>query len=325
MMRILYMAPEGNVSLDLDLDGLSEALGKAEGLLWVNLDGEDLETCRLVLHDRFGFHPLAVDDALDESHVPKVDDWGDYLYLVLHSVIFDGHDLDTAELDLFLGHNYLVTYPNQPIAAVDRVWALCQRDERHLRSGPAHLLYLLADELAADALLTVEELDETIDQIEDSIFDGASPAVLEQLFPLKRSLLHLRRIIAPEREVLNKLARGGYRVIDVDHAIFFRDVYDHFVRLYDITDSLRDLVSGAMDTYLSVVNNRMNDVMKVLTVITTLFMPISFLSGFFGMNFFQPTVALDAWTGHTAFTVILVAMILAPIGMLLWMRKRSWV
>ena len=161
-----------------------------------------------------------------------------------------------------------------------------------------HLLYWLADELVADYMPVVEAVDEAIDQIEDQVFDNPEPSLLEQIFALKRALLHLRRIIAPQREVLNKLARGDYAVIDAEDRVFFRDVYDHLVRLYDIAESLRDLVGSALDTYLSVVNNRMNEVMKTLTVITTLFMPISFLVGFFGMNFFQVTIPLAAWTGR---------------------------
>ena len=141
---------------------------------------------------------------------------------------------------------------------------------------------------------------------------------------LKRALLHLRRIIAPQREVLNKLARGDYGVIDEGERIFFRDVYDHLVRLYDITEGLRDLVGGALDTYLSVVSNRMNEVMRTLTVITTLFLPVSFLVGFFGTNFFQPVAPLTAWTDRPAFVLMLLAMIVVPAGMFLWIRKRAW-
>jgi magnesium transporter len=156
------------------------------------------------------------------------------------------------------------------------------------------------------------------------VFDDPTPSLLEQVFTLKRSLLRLRRIIAPQREVLNKLARGDFMVVDAEERVFFRDVYDHLVRLYDITESLRDLVGSALDTYLSVVNNRMNEVMKILTVITTLFMPLSFLVGFFGMNFFQPVVPLEGWTSRAAFALMLAAMGLSPLAMAIWMRRRRW-
>jgi magnesium transporter len=327
MLRSVYRTPEGPLRTDLSPEAFAAVLRKPDTLLWVDLDGEPAEVCEPILRQAFGFHPLAVDDALQESHVPKVDDWDTYLCVVLHAVTLERTDqfgLDTLELDVFLGTNYLVTHRTRPIAAVDRLWAACQRDERHLKKGSTHLLYALVDELVADYMPVVEEFDDTIDRIEDLIFSVPAPSLLEQIFALKRALLHLRRIIVPQREVLNKLARGDYAVIDAKDRIFFRDVYDHLVRLHDITESLRDLVSGALDTHLSVVNNRMNDVIKTLTLITTMFMPISFLAGFFGMNFFQATIPFDAWTGRAAFGLMISAMILLPLGMFLWMRRREW-
>jgi len=309
------------------LEELAPALRDDSGLLWVDLVGESPEVCAPILRDTFGFHPLAVDDALEESHVPKVDDWGQYIYLVLHAVVFDplnDEPLTTLELDMFLGRNYLVTYQAQPLVAVGRVWTACQRDERHLQHGAGHLLYKLADELVADYMPAIERIDEAIDQIEDQVFDNPTQSMLASIFVLKRALLHLRRIIAPQREVLNKLARGDYAVIDAEERIFFRDVYDHLVRLYDIAESLRDLVGSALDTYLSVVNNRMNEVMKTLTVITTLFLPITFLVGFFGTNFFQPVAPLNAFTDHPAFVLFMASMLVLPVGMYVWMRKRAW-
>ena len=326
MIRILHFTSGGEIHTDVPLVTLPELLQDEGGLLWLDLREEPKETCYPILRDMFGFHPLAIDDALEESHVPKVDDWGKYLYLVLHAVSYDAeeNDINTLELDVFLGPHYLVTHQNTPLNAVDRVWQLCQRDERHLRRGPAHVLYRLADEVVADYMPVVEDIDVTIDEIEDQVFDNPAPSVLEQIFGLKRALLTLRRIIGPQREVLNKLGRGDYPVIPAGYNVFFRDVYDHLVRMYDISESLRDLVSGALDTYLSVVSNRMNEVMKILTVITTMFMPLSFLVGFFGMNFFQPVFRLATWTSQGAFVALLAIMLLLPVGMFLWMRKRAW-
>ncbi len=328
MIRSLFRAQGGQVRTDVAAEEFGTLLRGPDGLLWVDMAAEPPETCEPILRGTFGFHPLAVDDALQESHVPKVDDWGTYLYLVLHAMSFDGQDggrLDASELDVFLGRNYLVTYHDRPIAAVDRVWELCRRDSRHLQRGADHLLYRLTDELVASYMPVVELMDEAIDRFEDRIFDRPDPDTVERLFALKRALLHQRRILMPQREVLNKLARDDYAAVDADSRVFFRDVYDHLVRLHDLNESMRDLVGGALDTYLSVINNRMNEIMKTLTLITTLFMPISFLAGFFGMNFFQPVLtALTGWTGGLAFVLTLVLMGLTPVGMYLWMRRRAW-
>jgi magnesium transporter len=149
--------------------------------------------------------------------------------------------------------------------------------------------------------------------------------MLERLFALKRVLLAMRRNILPQREVLNKLARDDYKVIDPKDRVFFRDIYDHLVRLHDLNENLRDLVGGALDTYLSVINNRMNEIMKTLTIITVLFMPLTFLTGYFGMNFFGPHGNLDAWTTSPVFYITLLTILLLPAVMYLWMRGRTWI
>ena len=330
MIRALYRTRDGKIRIDLQRDEFAAALQDTGGLLWVDFSGTPPEEDAPILLNTFGFHPLAVDDALQESHVPKIDDWEQYLYIALHAVVFDknaqdGEHVDTLELDVFLGKHYLVTHHDKPIAAVDRAWVNCQRDERHLKAGADHLLYELADGIVADYMVTVDEIDEAIDRLEDEVFDRPTPDTLERIFKIKRAVLNLRRIISPQREVLNKLARDDYPVVDAKDRIYFRDVYDHLVRLYDINESLRDLVSGALDTYLSVINNRMNEIMRTLTVVTTLFMPISFAAGFFGMNFFQPVEnPLKVWTTSPAFVLAVAVMFLTPVGMYLWIRRRGW-
>lgn len=327
MIQSLFLNTAEQIQTNLSLDQVSNLLKKEKGLLWVNLVEEDIETCAYILKNIFGFHPLAISDALEEKHVPRVDDWGNYLYMVLHAPFIDkdlNEPLRTLELDIFLGKNFLVTYQSQKLAVVDRVWTTIQHDIRHLQQGADHLFYKLADDLIADYMPLVEEMDSIIDDIEDQIFSSPSNEMLEQIFHIKRSVLHLRRIITPQREVFNKLARGDDNVIDKKERVFFRDIYDHLVRLYDITESLRDLMSSVLDTYLSAVNNRMNEVMKTLTIITTLFMPLSFLVGFFGMNFFTPHVPLTGWLETPVFYLVLAACVLLPVFMYLWMRRRHW-
>jgi magnesium transporter len=327
MRRSLYMTAGGELSLNLDSDAIRAVLNSGEGLLWVDLCDEPTTASRPLLEQVFNFHPLAIDDALEEKHVPKIDDWGGYLYLVVHALHFiEGEDdpLSTMELDIFLGPNYLVTHTLQPIPSIEQVWEQCQRDERILGRGVQRLLYSITDEMATNTMPVVEAIDEAIDHLEDSIFDNPDSSLLERIFTYKRALLALRRILMPQREVFNKLARGDFALIKPESRMFFRDVYDHLVRLHDITEGLRDLVTGALDTYLSVVSNKMNEVMKTLTVITTLFMPLAFLTGFFGTNFFQPAIPLPVWTGKAVFYGFLAAMVLVPAAMYIWMRRRAW-
>lgn len=326
MIKTIYYQ-NGMTQTDLSLEEIKTAFQSKLGVLWVDLIETSYEESEQILLDLFGFHPLAVSDALDEVHVPRVDDWGDYLYLVLHNIRFDSQKeepLKTDELDVFLGKHFLVTYQNVGIPIIDRVRGMLERDARFLQLGADHLFYKIADDMIAETLPVVDLMDDEIDTLEDRMFQSTNQELLERIFTLKRSLLHLRRILMPQRELFNKLARGDDHVIDPQERVFFRDIYDHLVRLYDISESLRDLISGVLETYLSVINNRMNDVMKTLTIITTLFMPISFLTGFFGMNFFAAEPPFSVWTTRPVFFLVICVFVLLPIGMYIWMRSRKW-
>ncbi len=327
MIRSIYYLPGQAIQKDLPPETFVELIQNPQGVLWVDFISEPPETC-LPIMEEFGFHPLAIDDALQETHVPRLDDWGEYLYIVLNYMNMepngDSWETKVDELDVFLGKNYIVTHHDYRISAVDETWVVCDRDQRNLHEGADHILYRIADNLMAGYMPAVEKIDDAIDRIEDQVFDRPSPRTLEQLLALKRVLVAMRRIIIPQREVLNKLARDDYQVIDPKDRVFFRDIYDHLVRLHDLNESLRDLVGSVLDTYLSVINNRMNEVMKTLTIITVLFMPLTFLTGYFGMNFFQPPGNLQEWTSNPVFYLTLAIIVIMPIGMYLWMRRRTW-
>jgi magnesium transporter len=321
MLHTFYRSSTGNVTIDLPAAEWPTALHDQTGVLWVDFNAEPLATVEPLLRDTFGFHALAIDDALREVHVPKIDDWGDYIYAVVHGVMFDPKSLalTTRELDVFLGRNYLVTHHRQSVDAVERVWRHVCAEHRELEYGPDYLLYLLLDTLTADYMPTIDALDDTLDALETAVFSRLTSQTLGTIFAVKRAALHLRRIINPQREVLNKLARDSYNVIDPKDRVFFRDVYDHLVRLVDLNETLRDLTSGALDTYMSVTSNRINEVMKVLTVISALFMPISFVTGFFGMNF-QGLPFDNHWLMVGVVGMILVT----PLSMLYWFVLRGW-
>lgn len=321
MIRTLYRSSKGGFTTDVPATHWRVALRDEAGLLWVDFSEEPTEKVEPALRDTFNFHPLAIDDALREAHVPKIDNWGEYVYAVAHGVVFDTTTLalSTRELDIFLGQNFLVTHHHRPIEAVNRVWTNSQLDHRRLEAGADHLLYEILDTLTADYLPVIDALDDTLDHLEDEVFSKPTQNTLNTIFHVKRAVLNFRRIIGPQREVLNKLARDEYAPIDPKDRVYFRDIYDHLVRLADINESLRDLTSGALDTYLSVVSNRVNNVMKALTIISALFMPISFLAGFFGMNFHgipfdQPALLIAA----------VASMVALPTIMFLWFRLRGW-
>lgn len=296
-----------------------------DGLLWLDLTDEPHEVCEPLLRDTFGFHPLAVEDALKETHIPKVDDWENYLYVVFNEIFFPPMEkMNSVEIDIFIGQHYMVTYHDTPIPTIDHIWERSLKDKHLLRRGSVHLLYRLADNLAQNALIVIEELGSSLSMLEEEIFKSPTTSTLEQILSLKRTVLQIWRVITPQREVISKLARDEYSIIDPSHRIYFRDVYDHIARLHDVNESIREQVSSTIELYLSTMSNRMNEVMKTLTIITTLFMPLSFLAGFFGMNFFQPSELHPNWTSSGALVIIIVIMILLPVGMYHWIRRRGW-
>ena len=328
MIRSIFFLPGKPTRKDIPPEEFPRLIRDKRGLLWVDFISEPPETSLPILQS-FNFHPLAIDDALQETHAPKIDDWGDYLYIVLNYMHLiketEPWDTEIDELDIFLGRNYVITHHDNPVISIDETWDMCQRDPRYAKDGPDHLLYKIIDATVMNYMPIIEKIDEEIDWIEDQVFDRPSSQTLARLFTLKRVLLAMRRILLPQREVLNKMARDDYQVIDQKDRIFYRDIYDHLVRLHDVNESLRDLVGGAMDTYLSVINNRMNEVMKTLTIITTLFMPLTFVTGFFGMNFFAANPPQESWTIPSVFYGTLGLMLLTPVFMFFWMRRRTWV
>jgi magnesium transporter len=329
VIRSLAQQSNGAFRGDIAPAEWSTLRGDPGNLLWIDLmpaNGEQAEVERHLL-EQFGFHPLAVDDALRQTHVPKLDDWREYIYIVLNAVTFDrvARRIALHELDVFVGPNYLVTHHAAPIAALDVAWQSVGRGGPRLAHGADHVLYQIVDGIVAEYMPIVDELDDWIDEVEGEVFKSPTPKTLARIIRQKRRLVSLRRSLSALREVLNKLARDEYAVIDAADRVYFRDVYDHVVRLYDIVESMRDLVTGALDTYLSVNANRTNEIMKTLTIVNAIFLPISFLAGFFGMNFFADSFAVQSRARLGWLLIpVLGTMLGLPWMMYYWMRRKKW-
>ncbi len=302
-----------------------------EGTLWVDIfdrEAADNRHVEKLLREVFHFHDLAIADALEDSHIPRVDDWGDYIYVVVHAIEFDKktHQLRFHELDVFLGRNYLVTYHAEALVEIEQHRRNVERDPANrCRSGADHMFYHLLDLIVATYLPAIEHLDEEIDDAQDEVFAGPTRKTLLAVFQVKRSALRINRILGPQREVVNRLARDEYDPIRPEHRVYFRDIYDHLVRIHDITEGLRDLISGALDTYLSAISNRTNDIMKALTIVTVMFLPMTFLTGFFGMNFFGESLNLTTPMPRTLlFALTCVTVVMTPVGMWIWAKRKQW-
>ena len=330
-VRILYRDGGGEIHLDWPWQDLEAALNDADGTVWVDIEDPEDGSSQLaeqILRDVFHFHPLAIEDALEEAHVPKIDDWDDYVYVVFHASAIDPETdyLVLQELDVFLGLNYVVTYHIGTTAFLDADRQAIERDPRdRMKDGADHLLFRFLERAVDQSLKAIEVLDDRIDDVQDEIIDRPSPDSLQSIFRIKRTAIHLQKTFGPQREVLNKLARDPYKPVKAAHRVYFRDVYDHIVRIHDISESLRDLIAGTLDTYLSVISNRTNEIMKALTLVTVMFMPMSFIVGFWGMNFFGESLAFKTAMSKVLLFVGSVAfMCLSPIVMLSFARRRRW-
>jgi magnesium transporter len=287
---------------------------------WLDLDGLDEPTSKTLLRDTFGFHPLAVEDSEHFGQRPKADSYDGHCLLVVYGATASGR---LVEVHCFYTDTYLVSVHHNPCADLDGL-----RDRLRRRTGPPPdhimLLYRVTDTLIDGYFPILAKLDDQIDELEDEILQQPTDEQLGQLFDMKRSLIALRKVVTPQRDMFAALLSGTDVLpgMTPDAERYFRDLYDHLIRISDLVDSYRDLMSGALDTHLSTVSNRLNVVMKQLTIIATVFLPLSFLTGFFGQNF--------AWmikqiTSLPVFLIFGIGLPILTVSALVYLfRSRGW-
>lgn len=294
----------------------------AEGVLWVDMLQPTGEEAR-ILPDVFRFHELSVEDALSTVHHPKVETYSDYLYLILHGIDFQasGHHFATHDTDFFIGPNYLVTVHAGKTRSIHSVRELCLKSEHVLREGPLALCHRIVDTMVEHYRPEVDKLREQIDELERGVFEEDSPELMRDILGLKRDVASLRRVVLPQRDVVGRLARREFAAVTEAMAYRFRDVHDQLVRLTDEAMYFQDRITGLLEAHLANVSNRLNGVMKVLTLIATVFMPLTVLTSLYGMNVELPHLP----GGPTTQFWWIVAMMFGTTAAMLWFfRTRRW-
>ena len=324
MIKSIYYPKDGEPKRDLTIDEIKAARDSKNGLLWVSLEAASDEDMQVILADTFHFHPLAIEDCQSLGYqTSKVDDFGQYIFVIAHAISRDEvHDeLMTLEINLFLGDNYLVTCFTDPsMPPVETTWSVLERDSRITSNGADFLCHAILDSLVDGYMPLIDQMEEEVNDLEDQVLEKPNPKTLERLLNLKRTMVTLRRIISPQREVINRLCRDEYPQIDKQSQIYFRDIYDHLVRIQDLSESLRDEVASALDIYLNSTSLRLNEVMKALTIVSTIFLPLSFVAGVYGMNFhYMPEL-----TWKIGYPLIWVVFIGIAVGMLSLFRSKKW-
>jgi magnesium transporter len=312
-MLTIYVHRNGQTErvTSLDRSWLNPA---SNTFVWVDLASPSIPET-LILSDTFAFHPLSVEDARAAIHDPKIEAYDGYLYVILHGIDFraEKNSFLTHDVDFFIGQTYLVTVHDGHSRSVSGMQENVARNAKIMAEGPVALFHRIVDAMIDHYRPEVDALEDRIDALEKAVFGRPDPKLIRQILDMKRDISRLRRIITPERDVIARLARRDFVDISTDLSFRFRDVYDHIVRIADDTTIFQDRISGILDAHLTNVSNRLNEVMKVLTVVSTIFMPITFLSGLWGMNVPIPHLpggdALQFWWLFGIMIVIVVFML----------------
>lgn len=296
----------------------------SDAVLWADFPAID-EDAQRVLRDVFGFHSLAIDDCSNgRVDTPKIDDYQQYLFIVAQSVVYHNpsDQLELAEVDIFLGDNYVVTVREAAIPAIDALFETGAVNPHLFNRGADFLAHTIIDGLVDLLLPAVEEMDETLDLLERRILANPDKRLLGEVMLLKRNTLRLRRSILPERDMVNRLSRGEFgELIDKEALIFYRDIYDHIVRVEEMLDGLRDLADSALSSYLSAVNNRLNEVMKAMSVVAVIFLPLTLIASIYGTNLDYSQLGL---TFNYGFFLMVAVMVAVAAALVAYFRKQGW-
>jgi len=321
MIKARLHIPHQGFSSQVDLSDLGGVLGSKHAVLWLDLlepSPEDMD----LLRREFGFHELALEDAALPHERPKLDEYDQFYFLVFYSLsLKEGFGLELNELDLFVGENYLVAVHKTPIQEIDEVLRRWERNDILLGDGVGALVYALLDELVDNYFRVSDKMAEQVAELEQRLLEGTDQKTLQAVFVLKKRLLALRRVLSPERDVLNVLMRRDLPFLDRKTLLYLRDVYDHLARIIDAVDLQSDLLTSVLDVHLSSVSNKLNQVMKTLTSVTIILMTMALIAGVYGMNF-RNMPELE-WPLGYVWALFLMAS--SGIGLYLLLRRKDWI
>jgi len=320
--------------LDYTVDRLEEAKLQSVGDIlpyrdsptttWINASGVHDEEVIRAIGDHFGLHPLIQEDIAHTGQRPKLESYDDHVYVVSKMLYHDDVEdhLRAEQVSFVLGGNYLLSFQEDPGDIFDPVRKRIREGRGHIRSrGPDYLTYALLDVIVDHYFVILEELGGRTEEIEDAVLDDPRPETQERINDLRRDLIFMRRMTWPVRELLSQLERLDSPLWSEETRPFVRDTYDHAVQVLDLVESLRDVVGGLTDLYMTSLSNRMNEIMKVLTIIGTIFIPLTFVAGIYGMNFeYMPE--LTVWYGYPA---VMAAMAAMAFALLLYFRRKEWI
>jgi magnesium transporter len=308
------------------VDSVEEAfsLRDKSSVMWLNIDGVHQPEIIEQVGKSFGLHPLVAEDIASTGQRPKMEEFDDYIFVVLRMLRFDGEENETKteQISMILGPDFVVSFQEREGDVFDTIRERLRSNKGRIRKlGADYLAYALIDAIVDNYFMILEKLGEAIEDIEDRLVTNPTSETLQTIHDLKREMIFLRKSVWPLREVINRMERSESPLINKSTFVYLRDVYDHTIQIMDAVDTFRDMLSGMLDIYLSSVSNRMNEVMKVLTVIATIFIPLTFVAGIYGMNFKYMPELDQAWS----YPAILILMLVVALVMVVYFRRKKWI
>jgi magnesium transporter len=288
---------------------------------WINIDGIHQVDVIEKIGNCYNLHPLILEDILNTGQRPKIEDFGEHLFLVLKMLYYHEESITAEQVSLILGANFVISFQEQEGDVFNNVRERIRNNKGRIRKlGADYLAYSLLDAIVDGYFVILEKIGEEIEDIEEELIKNPIPKTLQIIHNLKREMISLRKSVWPLREVVGVLERGESSLIKKTTGIYLRDVYDHTIQVIDTVETYRDMISGMLDIYLSSISNRMNEVMKILTIIATIFIPLTFIAGIYGMNFrFMPELG---W--RLGYPAILFVMMIIGIVMLFYFWRKKW-
>jgi magnesium transporter len=293
-------------------------------ITWINVDG--LHDVQLIekLGNCYDIHPLVLEDIANTDQRPKMEDFDDYIFFVLKMLYIDdkNQEIRSEQVSLILGKNYVISFQERVGDVFNSVRERIRKGKGRIRKMSAdYLAYSLIDAIIDNYFIILEGIGEKVENIEQDVLSNPEPEILQQIYTLKREMIYLRKSVWPFREVINGLLRDESNLIKKDTHIYLRDLYDHTIQVIDTIETFRDMISGMLDIYMSSVNNKMNEVMKVLTIFAAIFIPLTFIAGVYGMNFqYMPELSLP-WAYPAVWSVI----ILVGVSLFIYFKHKKWI
>jgi magnesium transporter len=320
MLKTLLVAADKSLKFDLSQKEIATSLEEKNCYLWLDVENPSENEIDL-LAKIFRFHSLTIEECLFPSNSPKVNQYENYLFIVLQAVgAIKEDEVETSELNIFLGRNFLVTVHREKIRSIDTNYQRCKQNGNLKEKGADFLLYLITDVLLENYFPLIEEIERHSDKLEDEMLAYPTQEKLKEFFNLKRKILLLQRVVTPQRETIKALSRLNTPFIKEETKIYFRDVYEQYLRISEAVASHRDMLTNTLDIYASMISNRLNEIMKVLTAIATIAMPLTLIASLYGMNFrYMPELN---WKYGYFFTLGLMAVI--GTGLFVFFKKKGW-